>query len=179
MRDSELKAFATSVNQQIQALLMNFQGSTFQDGSEQKYYLRFLKYLTNLIISVNNIESDYVGFTIVDKINVQAIFFFNIGFESENDQVFKAYQNSEDEKLSAVAEEILGNSIAYFKGLLEDPYIWRSDMIYDFEPEEQKEEQNAVDLEEYIASNIFTEQQTIKMLQSMTQKFIILTDLEI
>lgn len=59
-----------------------------------------------------------------------------MGFESEVDVVFKAYQNSEDEKLSAVAEEILGNSIAYFKGLLEDPSIWRSDMIYDFEPEE-------------------------------------------
>ena len=92
--------------------------------------------MTNLIISVNNIESDYEGYTIVDKINAQAIFFFNIGFESENDLVFQAYQNSDDEKLSAVAEEILGNSIAYFKGLLEDPSIWRSDMIYDFEPEQ-------------------------------------------
>ena len=96
--------------------------------------------MTNLIISVNNIESDYVGYTILDKINAQAIFFFNIGFESENDLVFQAYQNSDDEKLSAVAEEILGNSIAYFKGLLEDPSIWRSDMIYDFEPEDQKDD---------------------------------------
>ena len=76
----------------------------------------------------------------MDKINAQAIFFFNIGFESENDLVFQAYQNSDDEKLSAVAEEILGNSIAYFKGLLEDPSIWRSDMIYDFEPEDQKDD---------------------------------------
>ena len=36
---------------------MNFQGASFQDGQDQdqKYYLRFLKYLTNLIISINNI----------------------------------------------------------------------------------------------------------------------------
>ena len=69
---------------------MNFSGSSFQEASDtdSKYYLRFLKYLTNLIISINNIESQYVGFTIVDKINVQAIFFFNIGFESENDIVY-------------------------------------------------------------------------------------------
>ena len=81
-------------------------------------------------------ETDFVGYSNVDKINVQARFFFGVGFEGENDIVYQAYKSIDDEKLSAVAEEILGNSIAYFKGLLEDPAIWKSDMIYDFEPEE-------------------------------------------
>ena len=35
----------------------------------------------------------------------------------------------DDPKESAAAEEILGNALGYFIGLLEDPNIWASDMM--------------------------------------------------
>ena len=90
VREEELKDFATLVNQQLHSLVTNFQGGSFQEAgdADSKYYLRFLKYLTNLIISINNMETNYIGYSVVDKINVQASFFFAVGFESENDLVY-------------------------------------------------------------------------------------------
>jgi hypothetical protein len=42
----------------------------------------------------------------------------------------------------------LGNSIAYFKGLLDDPSIWKSDMIgFDFTEGEQAGEE----LEDFVS----------------------------
>jgi hypothetical protein len=48
---------------------------------------------------------------------------------SGSNAVLNVYLSQEDDDAIADAEEILGCSISYFKGLLEDPNIWLSDMI--------------------------------------------------
>lgn len=42
-------------------------------------------------------------------------------------------QNLQEDKLVSLSEEILGNSIRFFKGVLEDSNIWKSDML-EFDP---------------------------------------------
>ena len=65
---------------------------------------------------------------------------------SGNNAVAKVYLSPDgDEDQVAEAEEILGNAITYFKGLLEDPNIWISDMI-GYEPLKQDQE----NLEEFL-----------------------------
>lgn len=79
-------------------------------------------------MAVNNLK----GKSTIESINQQADFFFNLAFSSNQSQIGEAYVNAGDkydEKLSAIAEEIIGNSIDYFHGILEDPNIWVSDML--------------------------------------------------
>ena len=61
--------------------------------------------------------------------------FFNICFNQTKVGVFKLVQQAyadEDTKVAAKGEEIIGFALDYFRGLLEDPSIWTSDMIPDF-----------------------------------------------
>lgn len=105
------------------------------------------------------------GKSTIEQINQQADFFFNIGFSSTQNTISEAYTNQGekyDEKLSAIAEEIIGNSINYFKGLLEDPNIWVSDMLGFEMPGE--EEQDGPDIENHLNSNIFTEEKVFAIL---------------
>lgn len=46
-------------------------------------------------------------------------------------QVYTSNDDSiqDDKKLSSLAEEILGNALLYFNGMLEDANIWISDMV--------------------------------------------------
>ena len=120
-------------------------------------FLKYLKHLSNLIICVNNIDSDYLGFKASDKIRYQAEFFYGIAFNPIG--IFEKYQNED----SAVAEEVLANSLNYFKGLLDDPSIWASDMI-GFDYTQQEETKDQEDLEEYVTQNIFTEDKLLDIL---------------
>ena len=80
-----------------------------------------------------------------------------------------------DQKLSAIAEEVLGKAIGYFTGLLEDPNIWTSDMMgFGGEVEE-----GLPDLENHLNAEIFTAARISQLLQSVAQKFLILTPDEI
>lgn len=56
----------------------------------------------------------------------------------------------DDPKESAAAEEILGNALGYFIGLLEDPNIWASDMMM-FSPT-----MDNTGLEDFVTNQIFT-----------------------
>lgn len=141
-------------------------------GSEPKLkqFLRFMKYLTQLILAVNNL-----GQATIEKINQQAEFFFKIGFLLTPNAIGQAYLNQGDldEKLSAIAEEVLGNSINYFRGLLEDPNIWISDMMG-----LEAHETNTPDLESHV-NNIFTEAKIFEILQAITHKYLLLTPEEV
>ena len=58
----------------------------------------------------------------------------------------------------SISEEILGNSVRFIKGLLEDPNIWVSDMI-GFDPTyELKKDINGeqIDIEKLVTETIFT-----------------------
>lgn len=83
-------------------------------------------------------------------------------------------------KLSSLAEEVLGNAINYFKGLLDDPNIWISDMI-GFDPtlELPNSTNNKCDFEKYLEENIFVELKTVQMLSFLTETYIVLTKEEI
>ena len=136
-------------------------------------FLKFMKHLTNLIISVNNLESEYLGFKASEKIAAQSKFFYGVGFQ-EN-PIFAAYSDED----SAVAEEILGNSLCYFKGLLDDPSIWKSDMTgFDF-TEAEEESKDAEDLEEFVTQQIFDTEKVFGMLSDITHRYIIFSENEI
>jgi hypothetical protein len=58
----------------------------------------------------------------------------------------------------------LGNSLCYFKGLLDDPSIWKSDMIgFDFTSPEE-ESKDSEDLEEFVTKSIFMDEKVFQML---------------
>ena len=59
--------------------------------------------------------------------------------------------------MSAIAEEVLGNCISYFKGLLEDSNIWVSDMLgFEMLGEEEEKKDDGPDTEKFLNENIFT-----------------------
>ena len=76
--------------------------------------------------------------------------FFQLAMSGQNG-VMLAY-SSEDDDHQADAEEILANSITFFKGLLEDPNIWTSDMI----GFEEGPSTTGLDMEDFMAKSIFT-----------------------
>ena len=78
-------------------------------------------------MTLNNILAQTQG-----NIKIQAEMFFNICFNQIKVGVFKLVQQAyadEDTKVAAKGEEIIGFALDYFRGLLEDPNVWTSDMI--------------------------------------------------
>ena len=65
--------------------------------------------------------------------------------------LYNTYSNEGDEELITKAEEILGFGISWIKGLLDNPDIWVSDMLFsDRDPESTGQ------AEEYLEKTFFT-----------------------
>lgn len=102
--------------------------ANLETEADLKLFLRFMNYLARLRLAVNNAGGELTP----ADIDQQANFFFQIGFSSTPNTIWLAYLNEGDkydQKLSAIAEEVLGKAVSYFTGLLEDPNIWSSDMM--------------------------------------------------
>ena len=88
----------------------------------------------------------------------------------------QVYFNPDDfeEKFMGVAEDVIGNALDYFRGLLEDPNVWPSDMagFGEENPEAEK-------VEEFVSKTVFTQERVNEMLQTITEKYLILTIQEI
>ena len=57
-----------------------------------------------------------------EEIKAQGEIFYSIAFQHS---IFsQLYQNTQEQKLCQLSEEIIGNALNYFRGLLEDPNIW-------------------------------------------------------
>jgi len=69
-----------------------------------------------------------------------------------------------DERVSAIAEDILANSLTFYKGLLEDPNIWESDFA-EFDPLSEQEEQGAKEnVEQFLNEVLFTSERITSIL---------------
>jgi hypothetical protein len=104
-----------------------------------------------------------LGIDLRHKIQVQMEFFHMVCFSRAathsadrlifiNEFVDFMYLNRDqlfDEKVSAIAEDILANSLHYHNGLLQDPNIWLSDQC-DFDPL-GLEEGLDLQIEEYVS----------------------------
>jgi len=77
--------------------------------------------------------------------------------------------------MQANSEEIIGYSIDYFRGLLEDPNIWLEESL-NFDP---LADSQSSQLEKFIASSIFTSERVVDMLNTLTQNYIVLTRQEV
>ena len=67
-------------------------------------------------------------------------FFYQIGFSSPLNQhlitIYKNEGNKFDDSLMLKSEDILGFGISFIKGLLDNPAIWTSDLLFsDRDPE--------------------------------------------
>lgn len=105
-------------------------------GLPPKSILNYIRNLCSLGFKLNNLVP-------LDKHNF-ALFcnfiqtYFLIGFDSPlHDMLLAVYQAKDtDEELITKAEEILGFGISWIKGLLDNPGIWISDMLFsDRDPE--------------------------------------------
>jgi len=127
------KQFIRKLNDQFRLILSTFDEkhpgmANLETEADLKLFLRFMNYLSRLRLAVNNVGGELTP----ADIDQQANFFFQIGFSSTPNTIWLAYLNEGDkydQKLSAIAEEVLGKAIRYFTGLLEDPNIWTSDMM--------------------------------------------------
>jgi hypothetical protein len=61
--------------------------------------------------------------------------------------------------LCQISEEIIGNALNFFRGLLEDPNIWQEDLIV------QEAESN--DLDTFLRGTLFTDTQLYEMLKTI------------
>lgn len=151
-----------------------------------------MKNLTNLMLAVNNVQSEESCSEQqkLERLQIQAEFFYSLAFTNQaGNPVFlcaqQVYQADDEalegeKKLSSLAEEVLGNAIGYFKGLLEDPNIWISDMLgWDPSIELPSAENQKVDFEKYLEENVFTEGKTLQLLKTLTETYIMLTKEEI
>ena len=128
-------------------------------------FMKFVKHLTSLLLSMSNLDgASEVKFAFdrevsaeilavikegpndVQKLDLFANFFFRIGLNEPGstpnalEVAQTAYRSTVeddrfDEKIMRNSEMLLGNSLAYFRGMLEDAGIW-SDMCH-FDPLEE------------------------------------------
>lgn len=79
-----------------------------------------------------------------------------------------------DEELITKAEQILGFGISWIKGLLDNPGIWISDMLFsDRDPESTGK------AEDYLEKSFFTKDRIHHMLKVVVTQFVILTHEEL
>ena len=98
-----------------------------------------------------------------------------------------AYQNRDgdqygkyDEKLSASAEDCLGHSISYFRGLLDSPAIWQEGDLGAFGDDPSAADQGCAQaLENFLTEQVFTEARIFEMMRTLTYKFVVLNPKEI
>lgn len=173
-RDEAVEAYAAAVDSRM-AELLGALGSIPQDSVSNETWLKFFKHVTKLLMTVNNVVTQSEN-----KIRVEAEIFYNICFNKEKSGIFKLIElvyfhpDDFDEKFMGVAEDVIGNSLDYFRGLLEDPYIWASDLA-GFGHESPDSEK----VEAFISENLFTQARVTEMLQTITEKYLILTPQEI
>ena len=179
VHQDEVIDYANKLNEQLRLILSTVDEkhpgmADLETEAALKLFLRFMNCLARLRLVVNNVGGEPTP----ADIDQQANFFFQIGFSSTPNAIWLAYLNEGnkyDQKLSAIAEELLGKAMSYFTGLLEDPNIWTSDMMgFGGEAEE-----GVPDLESHLHAEIFTASRVLQLLQSVAQKFLILTPDEI
>lgn len=80
----------------------------------------------------------------------------------------------ESDGLDSKAEEVLGFGVSFIKGLLDNPSIWVSDMLFsDRDPE------STCQAEEYLEKTFFTQERVHHILKVIVTKYLILSQAEI
>ena len=102
--------------------------------------------------------------------------YYAIGFQSPlNEMLVKVYSTEgQDEKIVALAEEILGFGVTWIRSLLDNPGIWISDMIFSDRDSEQTGQ-----AEEYLEKTFFTEERIHNILRVIITKYLVLTTEEL
>lgn len=80
----------------------------------------------------------------------------------------------QNEKIVSLAEEILGFGVTWIRGLLDNPGIWISDMIFSDRDSEQTGK-----AEEYLEKTFFTEERIHTILRVVVTKYLVLTTEEL
>lgn len=94
--------------------------------------LSYVKNLCAVCFGLNNVvHLDKHNFALFCQFNEQ---FFAIGFQSSlNSGLVNIYKQSAetlDEELISRADTVLGFGVSWFKGLLDNPSIWISDLVF-------------------------------------------------
>jgi len=84
--------------------------------------------------------------------------FYNICFSTSKPGMSAIPEQcyAQNQELEGLAEEVLGNGLDFFRGLLEDPTIWQSDMIGSGDAENG--------LEQFISETVFTQDRVFEIL---------------
>lgn len=96
--------------------------------------------------------------------------YYGLGFESPLHDFLISKYTSDNSK----AEEILGFGISWIKGLLDNPAIWISDMIYS-----DRDADSTGEAEAYLEKAFFTQERLHQILRVILTKYLTLTSEEI
>jgi hypothetical protein len=84
------------------------------------------------------------------------------------------YKQNDDEDLASKAEEILGFGISFIKGLLDNPSIWVSDLLFS-----DRDPNSTSQAEEYLEKTFFTQERIHHILKVIVTQYLILTNEEL
>ena len=84
------------------------------------------------------------------------------------------------DEVGNVCERILSYGISFLNSLLEDPNVWKSDML-PFEENDNEEETkgDGLEAERFCETVLFTKENTMKIFTALTRKYLVYTTEEI
>eukprot|EP00347_Sterkiella_histriomuscorum_P023381 403334851 len=156
-----------------------FQQILHSDSSQIVSDVKNIKFVNSLC----QLKCQLLNLVPIDKHNFQLFcnfiqYFYMIGFDSQlNKDLIAVYQNTNsfhDESVVQKAESILGYGVNFIKGLLDNPAIWTSDLIFS-----DRDPDSTGQAEEYLEKQFFTTETIQKILSQTVVNYLALTKEEI